>query len=463
MKNSNILKTLTLCLFFWLSFVLVSLLSANYSFDDASATSLSRNIQESSLTDKLTKSVPAAEPPLDIVDLLTDKHAVPADPPTNRLTEISGVLSKGESFGQLMKRLQVPETVRPVVIRNFSDTLDFRMLQPGDKLTVALDHKTELVRATYRSGQLNIYFVEKTDDGYRAGRQAIQLECRTVRLAGVIDSSLFAAFSELNEEPRLIHAFADIFASKIDFNTETRKGDRFELLVEKFYKDDIFVGYGRILVGRYENEKTAFNGYYYISDKTPSGYFDDNGEALGTWFIRSPIPFGRVTSRFSFRRKHPIDGVVRPHLGIDLAAPRGTPVMATAEGTVEYIGRKGGFGKTVILKHYGNYKTYYGHLSKYGKGLKRGSRVSQKDIIGYVGSTGISTGPHLDYRIKYNNVFKNPFGIKFKAKTALKDEELGRFMESRNKITELFNFRSGDKVLQVRQMTLTDDNTIYFL
>ncbi|MBE9520146.1 MAG: M23 family metallopeptidase [Proteobacteria bacterium] len=466
MKNSNILKTLTLCLLFWLSFVMVSLLSANYSFDDASATPLSRNLQELSVTDELAKPGPAAEPAMDIaapLAPLTVQDAVQTDHPADLQTEISGVLNKGESFAQLMKRLQVPKTVRPVILRHFSDTLDFRVLQPGDKLTVSLDHKTEMVRAIYESGQLNIHFVEKNGDGYRAGRQAIELECRTVRLAGVIDSSLFAAFSELNEEPRLIHAFADIFASKIDFNTETQKGDRFELLVEKFYKDDIFVGYGRILVGRYENEKTAFNGYYYTSDKIPSGYFDDNGEALGTWFIRSPIPFGRVTSRFSLRRKHPIDGKIRPHLGIDLAAPRGTPIMATADGTVEYIGRKGGFGKTVILKHYGSYKTYYGHLSKYGKGLKKGSRVNQKDIIGYVGSTGISTGPHLDYRIKHHSTFKNPFGIKFKAKTALADEELSRFMKSRNEIADLFNFRSGDKVLQVRQMTLTDDNRIYFL
>jgi len=463
MKNFNIFNTLALCLFFWLSVVLVSLLSVNYSSDNASAMPISANLQHQLATEGSGSKPGSAESVNGRIDPLAGSHAAQVDKDTKRHTEINGVLGKGENFALLLKRLQVPEAMRPVIIDNFRDTLDFRMLKPGDRFSLVIDEKSELVRAIYESGLLNIHILEKTGDSYLAGRQSIPIECRTVRLSGVIDSSLFAAFGALGEEPKLMHAYADIFASKIDFNTETRKGDRFELLVEKFYKDDVFVGYGRILVGRYANEKTAYNGYYYASAQTPSGYFDDNGEALGTWFIRSPIPFGRVTSRFSLRRKHPIDGKVRPHLGIDLAAPRGTPVMATAEGTVDYIGRKGGFGKTVILKHYGNYHTYYGHLSRYGKGLKKGSRVSQKDIIGYVGSTGISTGPHLDYRIRHNNVFRNPFGIKFKAKTVLTNKDLDLFMVSRDKIAELFNLQANETILQVRQMILAEGNTIYFL
>jgi murein DD-endopeptidase MepM/ murein hydrolase activator NlpD len=137
--------------------------------------------------------------------------------------------------------------------------------------------------------------------------------------------------------------------------------------------------------------------------------------------------------------------------------------MATAEGRVEFIGRKGGFGKTIILKHHGGYKTYYGHLSGYKKGLKKGSLVQQKDIIGYVGSTGISTGPHLDYRIKHNGVFRNPFGIKFKAKTVLKDEELALFFKSSNKIAELFKADTSKKILQVKNVILTEENSISFL
>ena len=130
---------------------------------------------------------------------------------------------------------------------------------------------------------------------------------------------------------------------------------------------------------------------------------------------------------------------------------------------MEFIGRKGGFGKTIILKHHGGYKTYYGHLNGYKKGLKKGSIVQQKDIIGYVGSTGVSTGPHLDYRIQLNGVFKNPFGIKFKAKTVLKDEELALFLQSSNNIAELFRADKSEKILQVKNVILTEDHSIFFL
>ena len=137
--------------------------------------------------------------------------------------------------------------------------------------------------------------------------------------------------------------------------------------------------------------------------------------------------------------------------------------MASAEGEVEYIGRKGGFGKTIILRHYGGYKTYYGHLNGYKKGLNKGSHVAQKDIIGYVGSTGISTGPHLDYRIQHNGVFKNPFGIKFKAKTVLQDKELVQFLQASAQTAELINTDTAGKILQVKNVLLSDDHRITFL
>jgi len=358
----------------------------------------------------------------------------------------------------------VADTTRRAVIKGFQRSLDFKMLHPGDRFSIILDQDNSVVRATYESGLLETHILEQNEDGhYWSTRQEVPLEYRIERLSGVIDSSLYAAFSELGEEPKLIHAYADIFASKVDFNTETRVNDRFELLVEKYYKDDIFVGYGKILVASYQKQNVEYQGYYFTSQNTPAGYFDQKGEALGTWFIRSPIPFGRVTSRFTMRRKHPIDGVVRPHLGVDLAAPRGTGVMATAEGNVEFIGRKGGFGKTIILRHHGGYKTYYGHLNGYKKGLSKGSIVQQKDIIGYVGSTGVSTGPHLDYRIQHNGVFRNPFGIKFKAKTVLQDEELALFLQSSNSIAELFKAGTSEKILQVKNVVLTEDHSISFL
>ena len=435
MEAGKILTGLAVCLSFWMGIVVAVLLFNGPLHDRATAPPIS---SETSLQD---------------LNLSPTSHSM-----------ISGEIKKGESFNLAMKRLGISDTVRFDIINGFSQKLDFKVLQPGDRFSIFYDDNNVATHATYESGLLDTHILQRNENGdYLASRQPVPLQYRLERISGIIGSSLYAAFLELGEEPKLIHAYADIFASKIDFNTETRVGDRFELLVEKYYKDDLFVGYGKILVARYQQAENEYTGYYFASQKTPGGYFDRDGEALGTWFIRSPIPFGRVTSTFTMKRKHPVDGVVRPHLGVDLAAPVGTPVMATAAGKVEYIGWKGGFGKTVILKHHGGYRTYYGHLNGYKKGLKAGSSVQQKDIIAYVGSTGISTGPHLDYRIQYNGVFKNPFGTKFKPKTVLQSEELDLFLQDSSQTAELFNANINEKTLQVRNVTLTENDTISFL
>ncbi len=450
MDSGKTLMSLAVCLMFWTGIVLLLLFFNGELQDSAIATPIAADSEQQELpVDISVQDIPAVPIP----ETFTAPHA-----------EITGEIRRGESFDGAMKRLNVDAALRHEIIKGFDKTLDFKILQPGDHFTILLDEDNGVTRATYVSGLLNTHILVHEQDGsYLTSRQPVHLQCRIERVSGSIESSLYNAFTALGEEPKLIHAYADIFASKIDFNTETQAGDRFDLLVEKYYKDDVFVGYGQILVARYQHEDVKYEGFRFATENSPAGYYDENGEALGTWFIRSPIPFGRVTSRFTMRRKHPIYGVVRPHLGVDLAAPRGTPVMAAADGRVEYIGRRGGFGKTVILKHNGGYKTYYGHLSGFKKGLKTGSSVTQKEIIGYVGSTGISTGPHLDYRIQQNGVFRNPFGIKFKAKTILQEEELARFHRESARTAELFNTDAGETILQVKNVILSDDHAITFL
>jgi len=451
MNSGKTLTTLAVCLSFWIAIVLLLLLSNGELSDSAIATPIAPVIENQE-----TVAVISSTP--DIIS----SSATEISPPLH--TEITGEIRQGESFSQAMTRLSITDSVRSGIINGFAETLDFKVLQPGDRFTILLDQDNSIAQATYSSGLLNIHILTRGEDGsYLANRQTVLLESRTERISGIIESSLYSAFATLGEEPKLIHAYADIFASKIDFNTETRSGDRFEVLVEKYYKGDVFAGYGRILVAGYQKADVKFEGYRFSSEKTPAGYFDKNGEALGTWFIRSPIPFGRVTSGFTMKRKHPIDGVIRPHLGVDLAAPTGTPVMAAADGKVEYIGRKGGFGKTIILHHPGGYKTYYGHLNGYKKGLKKNTTVAQKEIIGYVGSTGISTGPHLDYRIQHNGVFKNPFSIKFKPKISLQNEELATFRQESAQTSELLNTNPNVKILQVKNVTLSENHTISFL
>jgi len=471
MKHNKSLPGLAVSLFFWISLVL--LLLSHYSHTVAidqqeNTSALEGHFGTGSAIASISsgEDIPAfqrhleSRPILPAVDLL--RSATP-EVTAPVLQKIHGELRAGEGLDDSLARLKLSAKVRRELIRALTGTLDFRRLRPHDSFTIILDDKGELVRCDYESGPLAIYTVVRQTDGYSAEKVAIPLELRIVRLTGTIRSSLFAAFAELGEEPRLIEAFAGIFASKIDFNTETREGDRIALIVEKYYKDNEFVGYGKMLMAHYEQADTAYEGYYYASATAPAGYYDKDGEQLGTSFLRSPIPFGRVTSGFSYHRKHPILNKTLPHLGVDLAAPVGTPVLAASEGKVIYLGRKGGFGKTVILKHAGGYQTHYGHLSRYGKGLQVGSRVEQKDVIGYVGSTGLATGPHLDYRISLNGSFKNPFSLKFKPRYILSAGEFDDFREEMIQIVRLRNTPTDSAILQVENTVYSKDNKISFL
>jgi murein DD-endopeptidase MepM/ murein hydrolase activator NlpD len=451
MKLTKPLPVIAFSLVFWPVLVLFILTSNSTSsiFNDPTDSSFGKGTAIASI------------PPQTGMDLQQPDVLPVVQPP--EYNTISGELRAGEGLDDSLKRMQLSAAIRRELIRALSGTLDFRRLRPHDRYTVTLDETGELVRYDYESGPLQSYTVVKTDNGFQAEKVAIPLELRVERLTGVVRTSLFATFTELGEQPKLIHGFANIFASKIDFNTECRQNDRIDVVFEKYFKDGEFVGYGKILVARYEQADTSWEGYYYASQETPAGHYDKSGEGLGTSFLRSPIPFGRVTSGFSYRRKHPILKVVRPHLGVDLAAPTGTPVLAASEGKIIYRGWKGGFGKTVIIKHANGYRTHYGHLSRYGKGFKVGSRVEQKDVIGHVGSTGQSTGPHLDYRISVNGSFKNPFSIKFKPRYTIKDAEIEKFRETATGLARFMSGPDDGAILQVKNIVYSVDNKISFL
>jgi len=365
-----------------------------------------------------------------------------ADPVGNKNTEntteypveikpaviVKGTIRSGETFSHALERNRVDRALESQVIEGLSQVVDFRKCRPGDSFCVSLDDCGGLIRCTYERSPLEIYALEPNEDSkgkFHAFRDSVLLECRLTKLSGIIDSSLFSTFSKIGASSRLTMAFTDIFASRLDFNTETRLGDQFDVIVEEYFKDDRFVGYGK------------------------GKYYDSDGREVGTSFLRSPLPVYRVTSKFSKRRLHPILKVYRPHLGVDLAAPIGTRIMAAADGRVSFVGWQKGFGRTVILKHPGGYKTYYGHLSRFAKGIKKGIRVEQKQIIGYVGSSGLSTGPHLDYRIKENGIFKNPFNMKFKPKSKLAGKALDDYIEEQGEWRQLIENNSAPKTLQI--------------
>jgi murein DD-endopeptidase MepM/ murein hydrolase activator NlpD len=378
---------------------------------------------------------------------------------------ITGQLKPGDSLMAAMTRAEIPSNVRHQIVNNLSSCVDFRRLRPGDTFAVDLDGEGELLRCIYETDPLHRYTVIKRDDTFVAAQDEIPLRVKTVSISGTVDNSLFASFQGLNLSPKLIYSFADIFASRLDFNTETRPGDNFTIVYEEYYQDEKFIGYGNILYAKYGDKsgRDAHEAIHHTRQDGFAAHYTPSGEELGTSFLRSPVPMGRVTSKFSWRRKHPILGVVKAHLGVDLAAPTGTPVMASADGKVVFCGVKGGFGKQVIVQHPNGYKTYYGHLSRFAKGLHNGTKVKQKNIIGYVGSTGISTGPHLDYRIAHNNQFKNPFDLKFKPRSVLGGAELAYFNQTAGQLTAMLDKSTSQQILYVRTFILKPQDSITLL
>jgi murein DD-endopeptidase MepM/ murein hydrolase activator NlpD len=257
-----------------------------------------------------------------------------------------------------------------------------------------------------------------------------------VKAVGEIRSSLFEAMEEAGEQDLLTIAFAEILAWEIDFYKDVREGDRFKVAVEKIYKGDQFIQYGPIRAVEYQRGEKIIQGVRY-----KEGYYNEKGVSLRRAFLKVPLKFNRISSKFSRARKHPILGGLRPHFGVDYAAPPGTPIWAVADGTVASCGWGGGFGNQVILRHMNGYTTYYGHLSGFGPGIRKGVRVRQKQIIGYVGSTGLSTGPHLDYRLAKDGQFRNPLRETFPTGLPIEKGEMGAFHQTRD---EMVGWLQGD-------------------
>ncbi len=378
--------------------------------------------------------------------------------------EIRGIILEGDTLATSFKRNKVPHTTSSQIFTSLKQVINLNHLRPGDRYSIIFEESGKLVRSVYEISPLESYTVKLTDDGYLAERNRFLLEKRTVRITGEVDSSLFSAFPDNIKSPKLVYTFADIFASKIDFNTETRKGDNFALIVDEYYLFDDFVGYGPVSAAKYERtEGEKYEAFRFKQDSGQSSYFDRDGNELRASFIRSPVRVGRVTSRFSKRRMHPILGVIRQHLGVDLAAPKGTPIMAAADGRVVQIRRNGGFGNQIILSHGGEFRTHYGHLSRFKKGLKKGDKVHQMQIIGYVGSTGLATGPHLDYRIQKNGIYKNPFSVTFRPKTTLKGKDLEELQENVLPLIPKLFAEHQDQILETTSLTIDGDQQITLL
>lgn len=320
----------------------------------------------------------------------------------------SGTIERDQPLATALFKKGLPADLIHNLTQALSKVLDLRRCKPGDffKLLATPEHK--LVFFEYQNGLLEKYKVEDKEGELVAYTLPVKLNRMVMGLEGEIKTSLWETMRDNCESPELILKFSDIFAWEMDFLNETKKGDKFKLIYEVYEKDGRFVNYGDVLAAEYESSGKKYNAILYEDPKGGKDYYDLSGKSLRKTFLRSPLNYRRITSRFSYSRLHPVFKTYRPHYGVDYAAPYGTPVVASADGMVIFAGWKKGLGKTVELKHSNGFITSYGHLSSFAQGINKGKKVGQGEMIGRVGATGIASGPHLDYRCKVSGRYVDP-------------------------------------------------------
>ena len=320
-----------------------------------------------------------------------------------------------DTVGALLDRLGIKDERAIAFIRNDSSTANIgRQLRPGKIVTAYTLANGSLQKLVFPlSGADDHLVVEATtlDGRYTARQERIATETTVAYKGGEIRSSLFAAADAAEIPDSIAIQLAEIFGGEIDFHRDLRKGDRFYVAYELVRARGQILRSGRILAAEFEHGGRRLRAVHFESEDGHSSYYDENGKSLRKAFLRSPLEFSRVTSGFSGSRFHPVLKEWRAHRGIDYGAAIGTRVRATADGVVDFIGRQGGYGNLIILRHNGKYSTAYGHLNGFAPNLRRGARISQGDLIGFVGKTGIASGPHLHYEFRVNGQQVNPQSI----------------------------------------------------
>jgi murein DD-endopeptidase MepM/ murein hydrolase activator NlpD len=356
----------------------------------------------------------------------------PVAPPEASKPRVSAVeVKRGDNLVRALAREGVHQRVGNDIAAALRQRgVNLRKLKPRHTLEITWNLNGEPIAVRYEPSPWLGYAVISTDGAWEARRSETRPDVRVEALKGEVSRSLFEALESLGEPPQLVVDLVEIFASDFDFTADTRSGDRFRLLVEKRYAGDQFVDNGRILVAQYLSDGGLLTGVgYEQAQRGGFGYYDPTGRSLRKSFLKSPLEFTRITSGFTYARPHPILGGVRPHLAIDYAAPVGTPVRAVAQGVVTRAGWDGGNGISIQLRHTEGYETMYNHLSRLASGIRAGARVTQRQVIGFVGATGLATGPHLDYRVSRQGRFVNPLNEKFIPGDPIAADERGAFLE----------------------------------
>ncbi len=355
----------------------------------------------------------------------------PAKPVYDKYIQLfSYIVKPGDTFAGILAKFNIPEKQSSAWYASLK-AIGLPSLFPGDSLVLTKDRNENLTTCSLLSRFDHWYHIYNNDSTVRTEKKPLETTRYRCAMKGVLNTSLSEDMYKMGISDALVMKFADIFAWDINFFMDPQKGDTFEVLFEKNYRQNQFTGYGPILAAKYTSGRKTFHAIALKDERGAIEYYDLNGKSVQKQFLKAPLRYNHISSSFSYSRKHPVLGIYRPHLGIDYAAPQGTPVYAAADGTIRFSGVSGQYGKQVIIGHGASYETFYGHLSAISRGITGGARVKQGQMIGTVGSTGLATGPHLDYRMKVGGRFVNSMKISLPSKEGVPALAMERFIKTK--------------------------------
>jgi len=378
--------------------------------------------------------------PLPIPDgkLATTLPPSPADPLRQDIDWKTATVKSGDNLALIFARQGLSPQELDRVMRSDKSTSALKRLMPGQQFEFGIDND-KLQQLIYKIDDLNTLKINRDTDGnFTVTTDTRQMEARVTNTTGVIDSSLFLAGQVAGLSDNLIMELAGIFGWDVDFALDIRSGDHFTLVYEELFLDGQKKRDGNILAAEFVNRGKSYRALRYTDASGQSDYYSPDGRSMRKAFIRTPVDFTRISSRFG-KRYHPTLKKQKNHHGVDYAAPRGTPIKAAGDGKLIHVGRKGGYGKTVIIQHGGKYSTLYAHMSRIKPGMRRGKRVRQGQIIGYVGTTGRSTGPHLHYEFRVNGVHRNPLTVKLPDAAPIKKKYKTDFLNKSRSLIALLD------------------------
>jgi murein DD-endopeptidase MepM/ murein hydrolase activator NlpD len=387
---------------------------------------------------ELRAQIPEAQP----APVLSEPVAPAPDQANLAFSTIDVVVSRNDTLDQLFRRfeLNLADLATLRGLPELRSQLD--RLKPGELLRLT-HHDGELVALERKLSDSETLKVTRDAQGFISDVLENPLEIYTRTASATIDSSLFQAVANANLDERIAFELAEIFQYDIDFVLDIQSGDRFTVVYEEVFQDGGRLRTGNLLAAKFINEGREYRAVRYVDDKGQGEYFTPDGRSLRKAFIRAPVQFSRVSSRFNPSRRHPVLNTIRAHRGVDYAAPVGTPVRAAGEGRVRFVGRQGGYGNVIELEHGSGVVTVYGHLSRFAAQMRRGQRVELGKVIGYVGKTGLATGPHLHYEYRIRGVHKNPQTVPLPDAAPIPAEQRDRFLAATADLVNVIDLPAG--------------------